>query len=501
MAMSDGAAVLLRQQLSSPDLDGKSRKVFQDALDRLISLDPDYAWTSGQWMTERTGGSDVRGTETVGRLLTSDEINADRERGMDKDGIGNELGEWRIDGFKWFSSATDADMCVLLAQTRQGLSAFFAPMRRRVPVLEGQEGGWTTQMNGVYLSRLKNKLGTKAVPTAELEIRGMRAYLLGKPGQGIKIISSLLNVTRLWTANGSTAGWSRGLAVSRAFTRARKVKGGMMLSENKQHVKWMADETVVYRAMTSLYMFGVALLGHSENIAASEGTKAMQLRLLPKTKVDTEKLLRFLTPLMKMCCSLASVAGLRTCMESLGGVGYCENNEDGGVLNVARLFRDCAVNAIWEGTGSVLAEDILRALNAGRKEAREEIDSVFRQWFEKVAAALESARPQFKDSLKLVRRRYEKVKRLVETKAEEELLWQGRVVVSSFEAVVCALLLMANAAVDGNEIAVAVAERWVMVKVREGPVEDVSDWRKEAEMDKRIFLGSHEGTVKVPSKL
>ena len=507
MAMTDGAAVLLRQQLASTDLDVRPRKVFQDAYDRLISLDPDFAWTSGQWMTERSGGSDVRGTETVARLITAQEIEEDRRRGVDKDSIGNDLGEWRVDGFKWFSSATDADMCVLLAQTDRGLSAFFAPLRRRVPISQSGAGvsigdqAWTTHMNGVYLSRLKNKLGTKAVPTAELEIRGMRAYLVGKPGQGIKMISSLLNVTRIWTASGAVSGWARGLAISRAFTRVRKVKGGKLLSENKQHVRWMADETVGYRAMTSLYMFGVALLGHAEDPRGSRGTKAMELGLLPDTREETEMLLRLLTPLMKMCCSLASVAGLRACMESLGGVGYCENNEDGGVLNIARLFRDANVNPIWEGTGSVLAEDLLRALRAGKNDVGQVLEKTFGKWFSGVTMSMKKMQPRFQEMLRVVRERYEKVKELLETKSEDELLWQGRVIVGHFEAIVCAVLLLADTCVDGDEVATAVAQRWIRMKVKEGPKEEVGGWEKEAALDRRIFLGNYDGRPKSSTKL
>ncbi len=463
-------------------------------------------------MTERSGGSDVRGTETFARRLTAPEVDDDRRLARDKDSIGNELGEWRVDGFKWFSSATDADCVVLLAQTSIGLSAFFAPMRRRVPLSaangggaaidgESEEGGYATEMNGVYISRFKNKLGTKAVPTAELEIRGMRAYLLGNEGHGVKIISSLLNVTRLWTANGGVSGWARGLAISRAFTRTRKVKAGTALSDNKQHVKWMADETVIYRAMTDFYLFGVALLGHSENPAGSKGTKAWEMGLLPDSKAATERLLRLLTPVMKSCCSLRSVEGLRACMESLGGVGYCENNEDNGILNVARLFRDANVHPIWEGTGSVLAEDVLRALKVGRPGAREELEGVFGIWLERVSYRLWSVGTEFRGLIGVVKKRYYRLRILLESKTEEELLWQGRSVVADFEAIVCAVLLMADAAVDGDETAIAVAQRWVGTKVKEGAQEYEFDWQREVEMDHRIFLGDQETASKLVPKL
>merc|ERR1712054_634996 len=116
--MTDGAVKLLSRHLGQPDGDQPGRNaVFAESLRRLVSKNPREAWTSGQWMTERTGGSDVSGTETLARRLTGEEIACDEKLGRKQDGIGLPLGPWRIDGFKWFSSATDSDMTVLLAQT------------------------------------------------------------------------------------------------------------------------------------------------------------------------------------------------------------------------------------------------------------------------------------------------------------------------------------------------------------------------------------------------
>ncbi|RMZ82092.1 hypothetical protein DV737_g2157, partial [Chaetothyriales sp. CBS 132003] len=177
MAMTDGAAVLLRNQLTgNRTLSTDARRVFISAYERLVSNDPSKAWSSGQWMTERSGGSSVIGTETVARPLSESEIATDAANGRTLDAHDNALGPWAISGFKWFSSATDADCVVLLARTEKGISAFFAPMRRAAG---GPSGGNGSVMNGVQISRLKEKLGTKAVPTAELVIDGMRGWLSG----------------------------------------------------------------------------------------------------------------------------------------------------------------------------------------------------------------------------------------------------------------------------------------------------------------------------------
>jgi alkylation response protein AidB-like acyl-CoA dehydrogenase len=175
MTMTDGAATLLLNHLNDSDGDQPGRgAVFAEAYRRLISKDPSQSWTSGQWMTERTGGSDVRGTETIARRLTVEEVARDDKAGRGIDSVGLPLGPWSIDGFKWFSSATDSDMTMLLAQTGKGLSAFMVPMRRAAG---GHSTGSDTvdaqtasELNGIRIQRLKNKMGTKGLPTAELEL-------------------------------------------------------------------------------------------------------------------------------------------------------------------------------------------------------------------------------------------------------------------------------------------------------------------------------------------
>jgi alkylation response protein AidB-like acyl-CoA dehydrogenase len=187
-SMQDGAvSCLLRALLADKNMEPTKKRVFERALERLLSTDPKEAWTSGQWMTERPGGSDVRGTETIAHQ-------APAIAATDIDGL--PLGPWEVNGFKWFSSATDCGCVVLLAKTdKGGLSCFFAPTRR---IVNGRQ-----EMNGIRIQRLKNKLGTKALPTAEVEVKGLRAYLIGEEGRGIPVIATLLNVTRFYNAGES----------------------------------------------------------------------------------------------------------------------------------------------------------------------------------------------------------------------------------------------------------------------------------------------------------
>ncbi|KDN66964.1 hypothetical protein CSUB01_08342 [Colletotrichum sublineola] len=162
-AMQDGAARLLQLNLARADMDSIQRKVLENALHHLLSRDPATAWTSGQWMTERAGGSDVSLTETVAEYIA-----APTEPKLANAQEGIPLGPWSISGFKWFSSATDSAMTILLARTQNGISAFFAPMKRQsatATTMVGRPRGIAgTELNGVRIQRLKNKSGTQSAP-------------------------------------------------------------------------------------------------------------------------------------------------------------------------------------------------------------------------------------------------------------------------------------------------------------------------------------------------
>lgn len=211
--MTDGAARLLMRHMSStssvtlndyprPEMDQAARevemqrRVFKAAYSRLISRDPKTRWTSGQWMTERPGGSDVSRTETRA-------VYSPLSPGQNYTG---EIGPWAVNGYKFFSSATDSNMAVLLARTEghKSLSAFFAPMR--LP---------SGDPNGVRIVRLKKKMGTKALPTAELELRGMRAWMIGKEGEGVREMTTVLNVTRVHNSITAASFMRRALAVAK----------------------------------------------------------------------------------------------------------------------------------------------------------------------------------------------------------------------------------------------------------------------------------------------
>ncbi|HET9012247.1 MAG TPA: acyl-CoA dehydrogenase family protein, partial [Gemmatimonadaceae bacterium] len=176
LAMTDGAARYL-------ELYGDERT--RDAYARLTSRDPSRFWTSGQWMTERTGGSDVATTTTVARA-------------------GPHAGEYRLRGTKWFTSATTSPMAMTLARIEgappggRGLSVFMVTLR--------DAGG---ALQGIRVDRLKDKLGTRALPTAELTLLDTPALLVGGEGDGVRKIAALFNVTRVYNAVAAVAGMAR----------------------------------------------------------------------------------------------------------------------------------------------------------------------------------------------------------------------------------------------------------------------------------------------------
>lgn len=476
-SMTDGAATLLSKHLN--DADGNQpgrRKVFEDAYRRLTSRDPKIAWTSGQWMTERIGGSDVSGTQTVANRMLEQEIDQETKEGRGIDSVGMPLGPWRIDGFKWFSSATDSEMSVMLARTSKGgLSAFYMPMRRRIgnrsPTANiiNEEAPPRSELNGVRIQRLKNKIGTKSLPTAELELKGARGWLIGTEGQGVKEISAILNITRLSTAAGSVANWARGLAICRAYSKVRQVRGGL-LQDNPAHLTWMAEETVKYWACAQFAFLGVAMQGALEQDWENMVANTKAARLIPQDKTAVAELLRLLLPVMKAQISVASVHGLRQCMECLGGVGYCENTEDGGLMNIAKIYRDNLVNPIDKrlGKGDILA-------------------NVFAPW---VRGVLTKCSTAFDAEVMITEERLQALLNLVRGAQKEELLYHGRELLDHIEAIVSGAVVMYDAWVNPDPIARVIAVRWVHSKSLAPQIAHTKpNWKEKVQVDRTIFLG------------
>ncbi len=315
LAMTDAAARVLT------DLAPASLR------DRLVpgltATDPARFITSGQWMTERTGGSDVGGTETIARPAGA---------------VGEER-RYTLHGVKWFTSATTSEMALTLARIDDGSTPTVAGSRGLslfcVEISRAAGEGW----RGITVHRLKDKLGTKALPTAELTLDGAVATMIGEPGRGVANISGMLNVTRLYNAIASVSGMRRACALARDYSE-RRVAFGRRLSELPLHATTLADMEAESAAALALVMECASLLGRSEAGVASE---------------DERRRLRALIPLAKLTTAKQAVAIASEALECFGGAGYVEDT------GLPRLLRDAQVLPIWEGTTNVLSLDVLRA--------------------------------------------------------------------------------------------------------------------------------------------
>ncbi|MBM3342830.1 MAG: acyl-CoA dehydrogenase [Betaproteobacteria bacterium] len=307
LAMTDGAAKSLVVSGNEP--------LIARALPRLTNRDPSLAWTSGQWMTEAVGGSDVGLTETIAR---------------------NETGAWRLYGRKWFTSAITSQMALTLARPvgnppgGRGLALFYVETRDA-----------DRKPNHIVVNRLKDKLGTRKIPTAELELEGTPAQLVYGTTDGVRNIAPMLNVTRTWNAVTSVALMRRGLALARDYAK-RRVAFGAPLIEKPLHADTLAGMQAEYEGAFHLAFFVVELLGRSE--AGNAGA-------------EQQELLRVLTPIAKLTTGKQVVAVLSEVIECFGGAGYVEDT------GLPQLLRDAQVLPIWEGTTNVLALDTLRALH------------------------------------------------------------------------------------------------------------------------------------------
>ncbi|KAN0110611.1 acyl-CoA dehydrogenase/oxidase C-terminal [Hyaloscypha variabilis] len=450
-AMTDGAAKLLKTHLASDQLGPTTRRVFQDAYDRVTSRDPRNAWTSGQWMTERSGGSDVSGTETIATYAPVSE---------DASASNIPLGPWRIDGFKWFSSATDSSMTILLAQTPKGLSTFFAPIYRNSPTAGTLNNEKVS--NGIFIQRLKNKFGTKSLPTAELELSGTRGYLIGKEGQGIQEISAILNITRLYSAVSAVGYLGRGLAIAKSFARVREIGAGkgkrLMLKDSPLHMNTMAKIAGEYHSLNLFTFFGALLLGLSEQDPVPTPIEPSSSRagLQPNDPADVQLMLRLLFPVLKASVCKRSIHALQECMEALGGVGYLDNTEN-EAINIARIYRDCCVLSIWEGTTDVLASDTLRVLSG--RNGNDVLNAVDR-WISKALGA-GVGRAQFAGAKTAIAAAWGTLRDRAQKESHEQLLPSARDILFQISDIIMSVLLIVDAEHDANPAAIAVCFRFL----------------------------------------
>ncbi len=327
---------------------------------------------AGMAMTEKQGGSDVRANTTV----------------AEPTGAGGPGAEHRLTGHKWFCSAPMSDVFLVLAHTQQGLSCFVVP--RILP--DGTR-------NGILLQRLKDKLGNRSNASAEIELDGALGWMVGEDGRGVRTIIEMVARTRLDCAVGSAALQRAALTQALHHTRFRSAFGAP-LAEQPLMRNVLADLAVESEAATAL---ALRLAGAADRSATDPHEAALQ---------------RIGASLGKYWVCKRTPTTVAEATECLGGNGYVEES------GMPRHYREAPVNSIWEGSGNVLALDILRAL-AKEPESLE----AFHAEVGRAAGAdarLDGAAKRLRDELADTEQAQVRARRLVEQMAK---VWQGALLV------------------------------------------------------------------------
>lgn len=259
--------------------------------------------TIGMAMTEKQGGSDVRANTTRAAPL-----DAGRET-------------FALTGHKWFCSAPMSDAFLTLAYSERGLTCFLVP--RWHP--DGERNA------GFQIMRLKDKLGDHSNASSEIEYHGAFAWRVGEEGRGIAAIMQMVQHTRLDCVIGSAS-----------TMRAALVQALWHAAHRSAFQKRLIDQPVMASVLADLAV-------------ESEAATALAFRLAAAFDAD-EPLARLLTPIAKYWVCKRTPGFVYEAMECLGGAGYVETGP------MAKLFRQSPLNAIWEGSGNVIALDVARAM-------------------------------------------------------------------------------------------------------------------------------------------
>ena len=267
----------------------------------------------GMAMTEKQGGSDVRANTTTATPTNG----------------GGPGAEYALTGHKWFCSAPMCDLFLVLAQTAEGLSCFALP--RVLP-----DG---TRNAGFQIQRLKDKLGNRSNASGEIELRAALAHMVGEPGRGVPTIIQMVNHTRLDCVIGA-AGGMRAAVAQATWHAAHRSAFGARLADQPAMANVLADLAIEAEAATVTAM----RLARAYDEAPHDR--------------EAEVFKRLATAVAKYHVCKRVPGHAAEALECLGGNGYVEAS------GMPRLYREAPLGSIWEGSGNVMALDVLRALRA-----------------------------------------------------------------------------------------------------------------------------------------
>lgn len=392
--------------------------LFHRAYSRLTSRDPKEFWTSGQWMTERKGGSDVGlGTETIA-IPQSDN-------------------RYRLFGYKWFSSATDSDMALTLARIAdknghvtegsKGLSLFYLETRDK-----------HGHLNNIQIQRLKNKLGTRQLPTGEMLLDGTWAHKFSDHGRGVAAISDMLTITRLHNSLSAVALMRRMLSLAQDYCQRREVFGKKLV-DLPLHTQTLSRLEIECRGALYMTLEVARLLGKEDTNKASE---------------EDQLLLRILVPLAKLYTAKQAMLVMSEGLESFGGQGYIEDT------GLPPLLRDAQVLPIWEGTTNVLSLDVLRAL----QKSQGQVFQAFLADIDRRLASSAEKKPELQEAWQAVTAATSALRQFTASATNEgSLLWEmaARDYSYSMAKTYIGALLVEHAAWVGSQPTdVYAAQRW-----------------------------------------
>jgi len=379
VAMTAGAALVLEK------FDDGELKEYYDAL---TARDHDEMIEGAMFLTEEQGGSDVGANETVAEY--------------DED-----AGYWKLTGEKWFCSNIDGEGTLALGRTEDapegtdGLSMFLVPhgdpedgvmTKGRRKEFEDEPPG--DALNDQLYRRLKDKLGTTAVPTGEVEFEDTKAYLVGEEENGFKQMTEMLNLERLSNAVISCAIIGRGLLESKIHAANREAFGST-IDEYPLMREDLVDMTVDHEAATA-YTFEASRIFAEREEAERADEEAD----------ETYRMMRLLTPIAKLRTARMAIDTASYATEVQGGNGYVED------FVTERLLRDAQVMPIWEGTENILSLDVLRALE--RENAHEPFMRVMDERLDAVT------HPALDETKATVNEEYEDLKKALATLAGED---------------------------------------------------------------------------------
>ena len=264
----------------------------------------------GMALTEKQGGSDVRANTSKATPISG----------------GGPGGEYELTGHKWFCSAPMSDAFLVLAQAPGGLSCFLLPR-------------WTpgNEPNPISILRLKDKLGNRSNASSEIEFERAWGQMVGEEGRGVRTIIEMINHTRLDCVIGSAAIMRQAVTQAVHHSRHRRAFGHTLV-----------DQPLMQNVLADL-------------VLESEAATLLMMRLAGSFDRRSDpfeaSFSRIATSIGKywVCKRAPTLTG--EALECLGGNGYVEES------NLPRLYRESPVNSVWEGSGNVIALDVLRALH------------------------------------------------------------------------------------------------------------------------------------------